>query len=192
MNYTKEEILNLQNDPVFLHELQRIEKEGVEKSDLIALYDVLDSVLLFEREESERVNKIYEEILKIAFQKLHDKLQNRDIFSLDEVSEHLSLRALYEFGIDNFGKKNFEEAKEVFLALSMLSDNPEFRGAMQIHLVGVLKKMVFEEFVDEYIDLESKNDSYFLLYFKDSANGFLHENRNLILNAVREIESRKS
>jgi hypothetical protein len=192
LKYTKEEILNLQNDPVFLNELQKLESDGIQKSDLIALYDVLDTILLFEREESEKVNKIYEEILKIAFETLHKKLQNRDIFSLDEVSEHLSLRALYEFGIDNFGKKNFEEAKEVFLALSMLSDNPEFRGAMQIHLVGVLKEMVFEEFVDQYIDLESKNESYFLLYFKDSANEFLHENKNLIINAVREIESRKN
>jgi hypothetical protein len=192
LKYTKEEILNLQNDPVFLNELQKLESDGIQKSDLIALYDVLDTILLFEREESEKVNKIYEEILKIAFETLHKKLENRDIFSLDEVSEHLSLRALYEFGIDNFGKKNFEEAKEVFLALSMLSDNPEFRGAMQIHLVGVLKEMVFEEFVDQYIDLESKNESYFLLYFKDSANEFLHENKNLIINAVREIESRKN
>jgi uncharacterized pyridoxal phosphate-containing UPF0001 family protein len=191
LKYTKEEISSLQNDPVFLHELQKLEKEGTEKSDIVALYDVLDSILLFEREESERVNKIYEEVLKIAFKKLHEKLQNREIFSLDEVNEHLSLRALYEFGIDNFGKGNFEESKEVFLALSMLSDNGEFRGAMQIHLVGVLKKMKFEEFVDEFIDLESENNSYFLLYFKDSANTFLHENKNLIINAVREIESRK-
>jgi hypothetical protein len=191
LKYTKEEIQSLQNDPVFLHELEKIENDGTQKGDLIALYDVLDTILLFERNESERVNRLYENVLKLAFESLHTKLQSQDIFDLQNTYEYLSLRALYEYGIDKFGKGDFVEAKEIFLALSMLSNNNDFKGAMQIHLVGVLTKMKFEEFVDEYIDLETQNETHFLLYFKDNANNFLQENRELIIKAVREIESRK-
>jgi hypothetical protein len=194
LNYSKEEIVELQNDPSFLDKLNEMEKSGLEDKNLVSLYDVLDSLLLFQEGNSERINKIYEVILEEALHNLKKRLENETLFSLENQIDHYTLRAIYEYGIDKYSKSLFTEAKELFIMLSILTDNSSFKGAMQIHLVAVLKEISLSDFIEEYIDLEElekDEDSFFMLYFKDNANSFLHENSELIRSAMREVRELK-
>ena len=194
MSYTNEEILNLQNDPVFLSELLEKESKAFQTKEIISLYDILDTLLIFESDTKERVNKLYGLIIEEALKNLHIKLEAEQLFNLDEENDHYSLRAIYEYAIEQYNGNRFHEAKELFIMLSILTDNNVFKGAMQIHLISILKKISFEDFLSKFVDMkkmESTNESFFILYFFDIANQFLHENANLIKDVIQEVKNIK-
>lgn len=192
MKYSEEEIESLKDDPVFLDSLQKRESEAFEEQNILKLYDVLDTYLLIEKGSDELINKLYENILELALDKLSHKLQNRETCSLDNDEEHITLRAIYEYAIEHYSTDRLSEASELFLMLSILTENRTFTGAMQIHLVATLKGINFDKFLDDFVDMDmmdNSDESYFLLYFKDSANKFLHENSELITKAVKEMKT---
>lgn len=194
MEYSNEDIINLKNDPVFIDELQKREEEAEKSRDIVKLYDVLDTLLTFGEDETNRVDKIYGSILEMALDTLHSKLKGEELFNLDDEREHYSLRAIYEYGIEQYNHNRLHEAKELFIMLSILTDNSIFRGAMQIHLISILKDIPFNEFIEKFVDMEkmnSSNESFFILYFYDNANQFLHEHSQLIRDAIREVKSIK-
>jgi len=194
MNYSDDEVKNLQNDPVFLNELLERESKAFQNKSIIDLYDILDSLLLFESDTKQRVNKLYGAIIEEAFNILHLKLENEQMFDLNIETDHYSLRAIYEYAIEKYSGNLLHEAKEIFIILSILTDDNIFKGAMQIHLIAVLKNISFEEFLAEFVDMEkmeSANESFFILYFFDSANKFLHENAHLIKTAIQEVKKIK-
>ena len=185
-------IEELKNDPNFLLELNRREEEAKRDRDIIRLYDVLDTLIALEKSDKSRINSIYNLILEIALNSLHSKLESESLFDLDNEYDHYTLRAIYEYGIDHYSHSRFDEAKEIFILLSIVNENPVFKGAMQIHLVAILKKIPFNEFLEKFVDMEameSKNESFFILYFFDSANQFLHQNSQLIIDAIREVKN---
>jgi len=192
LKYSEEEIESLKDDPVFLDSLQKRESEAFEEQNILKLYDVLDTYLLIEKGSDELINKLYENILELALDKLSHKLQNRETCSLDNDEEHITLRAIYEYAIEHYSTDRLSEASELFLMLSILTENRTFTGAMQIHLVATLKGINFDKFLDDFVDMDmmdNSDESYFLLYFKDSANKFLHENSELITKAVKEMKT---
>lgn len=193
MKYSREEIIELERDPLFLNELDKLEVDGKASGDIEKLYDVLDSLLLFEGDHKSRVNIVYEAILEEALKNLHSKLEDSLFFDLNTSKDHLSLRAIYEYAIELYSSKKVEEAKELFIMLSILTENNVFKGAMQIHLVSILKEVEFQDFIHNFVDMEkmdSSNESYFILYFKDVANQFLHQNSSLILEAIQEVRKK--
>jgi len=194
MKYSDNEIKNLQNDPVFLDELQEKEVKAFQSKSIIDLYDILDTLLLFESDTKNRINKLYETIIEEAFKILHSKLENEQMFDLNIEYEHYSLRAIYEYAIEKYSGNLLHEAKEVFIILSILTENNIFKGAMQIHLIAIIQKINFEDFISQFVDankMESENESFFILYFFDSANKFLHENAHLIKKAIQEVKNIK-
>jgi hypothetical protein len=194
LKYSEEEIESLKNDPVFLDSLQKRETEALEEQNILKLYDVLDTYLLLEKGSDEQINRLYENILELALDKLSYKLQSRETCSLDNDEEHITLRAIYEYAIEHYSSGKLHEASELFLMLSILTENRTFIGAMQIHLVATLKNISFDDFLDEFVDIDmmdEQNESFFMLYFRDSANRFLHENSQLITDAVKEMKTVK-
>jgi len=192
MNYTDEEIKSLQNDPVFLAELLEREEKAFQTKNIISLYDVLDSLLLFDSDTKERVNKLYSSIIEGALESLHTKLKGEKLFDVNDENDHYSLRAIYEYAIEQYNGGRFYEAKELFIMLSILTDNNVFKGAMQIHLISILKNIPFEDFISKFVDAEkmkSINKSFFILYFYDEANQFLHNNSNLIQEAIKKVKN---
>jgi len=194
MNYSDDEVKNLQNDQVFLNELLKRESQAFESKSIIDLYNILDTLLLFDSDTKQRVNKLYEVIIEEAFKILHSKLENEKMFDLNVETEHYSLRAIYEYAIEKYSGNLLHEAKEIFIILSILTENNAFKGAMQIHLIAVLKNVAFDQFIEKFVDMdkmESTNESFFILYFFDSANKFLHENGHLIKQAIQEVKNIK-
>jgi hypothetical protein len=188
-----EKIEKLQNDPQFWEELDKLETQGIENKNIVQLYSVLDILLLVKSSEaiSQRINKIYGVIIEEALSRLHAKLEAEEFLDLNRELDHYILRAVYEYGIDHYSKNNLHEAKEIFIFLSIITENNVFRGAMQIHLVSILTNISFQEFLNKFVDMEkmeTENESFFMLYFKDEANRFLHANADLIKKAIREVE----
>lgn len=140
------------------------------------------------------MNKLYSAILENALGNLHQKLENEEMFDLNINSDHYSLRAIYEYGIEQYNGGKLHEAKELFIMLSILTNNNVFKGAMQIHLISILTNMKFEDFLEQFVDMEkmeSSNESFFILYFYDIANQFLHKNSNIIKEAIQNVRNIK-
>ena len=191
---------SLKNDSVFLQTLKEKEIKAISTQDLIQLYDVLDNYLVLERKEDQKtINKIYTAILDKAIENLTQKLETNDFFSFEDEEEHLTLRAIYEYAIEHYSSNSFADARELFLMLSVMTKNNTFKGAMQIHTVATIKKMPFDNFLNEFVDIEQINkidqsgdetkNSYFILYFYDNANQFLHENQELLIDAIQNSKS---
>ena len=194
MRYTDEEIRNLQNDSVFLAELLERESKAIQTKEIIDLYEILDTLLLFDTDTKERINKLYGLIIEGALANLHKKLKGEQLFDLNNDNDHYSLRAIYEYAIEQYNGNKFHEAKELFIMLSILTENNVFKGAMQIHLISILKEIAFEDFLSRFVDaekMESTNESFFILYFQDEANKFLHKNSSLIKDAIQEVKNIK-
>ena len=191
---------SLKNDSVFLQTLKEKETKAINTQDLIQLYEVLDNYLVLERKEDNKtINKIYTVILDKAIENLTQKLETNDFFSFEDEEEHLTLRAIYEYAIEHYSSNAFSDARELFLMLSVMTQNNAFKGAMQIHAIGTIKKMPFDNFLNEFVDIDKINkidktgdetkNSYFILYFYDNANQFLHENQELLIDAIQNSKS---
>ena len=184
---------NLRNNAEFLNQLNEAERTALIEQDIEKLYDVLDTLLLL-GENKERIDNLYNSILETALSYFHHKLEKNENFDLSSYQDHFTLRAIYEFAIEQYRIGAFIEAEELFVMLSIITDHPVFKGAMQIHLISVLKKINFDKFIEEFVDMEkmnSENESFFILYFKEKANSFLHANSSLLVESIKRSQEIK-
>ena len=70
-----EELHEARTNPDFLEYLNVREKEVMESKSISGLYEVLDSLLVLDIDE-ERVHKVYQEILKVSFDNIEDRLKD--------------------------------------------------------------------------------------------------------------------
>ncbi len=184
---------NLRNNTEFINQLNEAERTALIEQDIEKLYDVLDALLLL-GDNNDRIDKVYNSILETALSHFHDKLEQNENFDLSSNRDHLILRAIYEFAIEQYRIGALIEAEELFVMLSIITDHPVFKGAMQIHLISILKKINFDKFIEEFVDMNkmnSENESFFILYFKEKANSFLHANSSLLIDAIKRSQEIK-
>lgn len=65
----KAELHEARTNPEFLNYLEQTRLDAIKTENISALYEVLDSMLILDLDE-EKINAIYETILKIAFEKI--------------------------------------------------------------------------------------------------------------------------
>jgi hypothetical protein len=199
MNASDIKVEELKTDHVFLETLKNKKSEAISQKNIIKLYEVLDNYLFLSRDEDQKtIDEIYSVILDKAIDNLTYKLESNQMFSFEDEEEHMTLRAIYEYAIEHYSSNSFSEARELFLMLSILTENNNFRGAMQIHAVATIKKLSFDDFLDQFVDIEQikkidetgdeTKNSYFILYFYDNANQFLHENKQLLTEALQRAK----
>lgn len=186
-------IEDLRQNSEFLKQLENSENSAIFEKNIEKLYDVLDSLLMLGN-QNERIDKIYNLILEFALSHFHQKLETNENFNLEISNDHYTLRAIYEFAIEQYHSNAFIEAEELFVMLSIITEEPLFKGAMQIHLIAVLKKIEFNKFIEDFVDMERmnlENESFFILYFKDNANKFLHDNACLLRESIKRSQEMK-
>jgi len=164
------------NDPEFEQKLNELEANAFKSEQLTNLYEVLD-ILSGTDSNEERINKIYQSILEIALEHLANKLEAKETFKLEDENELYTLRALYEYAINHYSNNDYKGASELFLMLSILTEEPSIKFTMQLHAVASAEHLKFEDFVDTYIDIETlQNDenAIFMDRFKDGAQEYVN------------------
>jgi len=169
-------MIDNKNDPQFEQKLNELEANALSTQKLKDLYEVLDLLSGSEKDES-RVNNIYQNILEISLELFANKLESKEILNLDDEEELYTLRALYEYAINHYSNNDFKGASELFLMLSILTEDATLAFSMQLHAVCSAENIKFDDFVEKFIDIESlQNDegAIFMDRFKDGAQEYVN------------------
>ena len=92
------ELNEARTNPEFLAYLDHREQEVKEERSISGLYEVLDTLLILDLDE-ERINKVYEEILKLSFDKIEERLKKNEKLSLENDDLYF-VRSFYEHAVE--------------------------------------------------------------------------------------------
>ena len=187
---TQEEIIKASTDPEFLGYLEVREKDVLKSKNISGLYEVLDSLLILDLQE-ERINKIYETILIVAFDSIEKKLKEKSKLTLDN-DDLYYIRAFYEHSIEKWSRDDYKGAKELFFILSQIIEDETLLSAINIKLLACNAKEDMELFYDEKIQHEQEEReekyAYFLLDFKFDTKAYLVENTKTLEKIYEELK----
>ncbi len=191
---TPEDFSDLKNNPEFMMQLKNKEDEAVKAKNVQGMYEVLDTSVMLDL-SSERLDRIYTEILQTVFDRLADKLSKEEFFDINDPEELYTLRGIYEHGIERWSEDDFKGAKEIFLILHYTANDELLSQAMMPHIAAAASQMKLDDFIDELVDTKNPNDheiySFFLTNFKSSVEGFMKEKAGVLEAALGELENLK-
>ena len=191
---TQEEMIKASSDPEFLSYLQTREKDVLESKSISGLYEVLDMLLILDLDE-QRINKIYETILTVAFDTIEKRLKSGVKLSLDnnDNNDKFYIRAFYEHSIEKWSRDDNKGAKELFFVLSQIINDEKLLSAVNIKLLACDANEDMEDFYENKIDhkekVEDEKYGYFLVDFKFDTKEYLNANSNRLKEIYEELKS---
>ncbi len=181
------DIEKLKQDKEFLRNLEREKEKALRTKDIVKMYDVLDTMLALDLQEEE-INRLYQEILQSAFDRLTTMLTDGEKFDFTKEYDEYVARAIYEHALERWDSRDKKGAKELFLVLSFLV--PErYKEAMLMPLVATAKGMSLDEFLERFVAKERiEEESFFFDKFTDNARKFMRENEKLVQEELQKAE----
>ncbi len=176
------ELLEARTNPEFLKYLENKEIEVMANEDLEGLYEVLDNLLILDLDE-QRVNKVYETILRVAFEGIEDRLN--DTKKLNILNEDIYyIRAFYEHAIEKWSQSDFEGATQLFFILSQITEDTKLTNSFKIHLIACAKQIDMDEFYNSSVSKEQMEDDevygYFIVNFTFPTKEYINQNKDLL------------
>jgi hypothetical protein len=184
------ELNEARTNPEFLEFLDTREKEAFEKEDISILYEVLDSLLILDLQEN-RINKIYEKILTISFDKIENRLKENKKLSLDDEDIYY-IRSFYEHSIEKWSCGNIEGAKELLFVLQNIIEDDRLKDSIAVHIVACAKNMTLDDFYDNKVcensSLDDEKYGYFIMNYKFDIQQFLNENDQVLVEETKKLK----
>jgi len=176
------ELNEARTNPEFLSYLDVRQKEVMESRSISGLYEVLDTLLVLDLDEN-RVHKVYEEILKISFDSIEDRLKDEKKLSLDG-DDIFYIRSFYEHSIEKWSLGNFDGAKELFFILTQIVEDQTLVDSIKVHLIACSKKIDMDTFYEEKMIHEQPNVEdkygYFIMHYQFETSKYLNENSSIL------------
>ncbi len=181
------DIEKLKKDKEFLQNLQDEKQKALKSKDIVKMYDVLDTMLALDLDD-EDIDRLYEAILEVAFDRLGDMLMEGKKFDFGKEADEYTARAMYEHAIERWDRRDFNGAKELFGVLSFLVPQ-KWQEAMAIPLVATAKRMELDKFLQEFVDKEKiGEENIFLDAFTDNAKKFFAQNSEVFKEELAKME----
>ncbi len=184
------ELHEARTNPDFLAYLKQREEEVMESQSISGLYEVLDTLLVLDLDE-ERINKIYQEILKVSFDKIEERLKEHKKLSLEN-DDIFFIRSFYEHAVEKWSVQNFKGARELFFILTQIIEDQKLVDSINIHLLSCAKEIDLDDFYERQVDLEAPNSDekygYFILDYKFDTNEYLKEHSNLLEEQFNQLK----
>lgn len=187
---TPNELDDARTNPEFLKYLEEARVNSIKEKNIALMYETLDSMLVLDLDE-EKINSLYEEILKLAFLSVEKLLSKKERLDLNEPNIFY-IRALYEHSIEKWTNENISGAKELFFVIANIIDDEALKDAINCKLIFLNKDMSFDEFYDGFVDLEavSNDEKYgcFLINFNFNTKDFLKDNQNILEEEYKSLQ----
>ena len=178
----KKELHEARTNPDFLKYLEQTRKDALDLKNVPAMYEVLDSYLILDLEE-EKINELYENILKVSFEKIEEIVNSHKQLKL-EGDELFYIRSFYEHAIEKWSYDNFDGAKELLFILTQIVDDEAFVSSLKMHLIMCSEDINLDEFYEEYVDItvENKDEKYgyFIMVYKINQAEFLKDKQTVL------------
>ena len=183
------ELHEARTNPEFLQFLEEKEQSSITNEDLGGLYEVLDNLLILDLSE-DRVNKVYETILRVAFEGMEDRLLDDSKLSLMNDDIYF-IRAFYEHAIEKWSTGNFEGAKQLLFILSQIIDDKKLSSSIKVHLLAVAKELDMDEFYEKQVSVTQMEDDeqygYFIINFNFETKDYIKDNKELLGQLTDEL-----
>ena len=186
----KEQLFEARTNPDFLKYLEEARINSMKAEDIGLMYETLDSMLVLDLDE-EKVNKLYEQILKTSFNNVEKILSKHEKLNL-EGDNLLYVRALYEHAIEKWSYDNFDGAKDLIFVLANIVDDVALVKSLNILIVFLSSSIALDDFYDTKVDLEADVEDekygYFITVFRLDNDEFLNENKNILDTQYKNLK----
>jgi hypothetical protein len=141
--------------------------------------------------DEEKVNKLYEQILKTSFNNVEKILSKHEKLNL-EGDNLLYVRALYEHAIEKWSYDNFDGAKDLIFVLANIVDDVALVKSLNILIVFLSSSIALDDFYDTKVDLEADVEDekygYFITVFRFDNDEFLNENKDILDTQYKNLK----
>ncbi|MDY0052948.1 MAG: hypothetical protein RBR65_10440 [Aliarcobacter sp.] len=186
----KEQLFEARTNPDFLKYLEEARVNSMKAEDIGLMYETLDSMLVLDLEE-EKVNKLYEQILKTSFSNVEKILSKHAKLNL-EGDNLLYVRALYEHAIEKWSYDNFDGAKDLIFVLANIVDDVALVKSLNILIVFLSSNIALDDFYDTKVDLEADVEDekygYFITIFRFDNDEFLSESKDILESEYKNLK----
>ena len=150
--------------------------KAVQNGDIASLYMLEEQA--YNTFEEDMLQDFYANILDMALERLTDTLEAHRVMDMNEVQDFATLRALYEYAMENYSAGKREDASALFEVLGGLSNDKEFSKALKIHWLAAAKKISLDDFLDNIADVEAtqKAETFYISSFDEKEAQKLLEN----------------
>ena len=187
---TPQELSEARTNPDFLKYLEEARVNSIKSKNIELMYETLDSMLVLDLDE-EKINSLYEEILKLSFLSVEKLLNKNEKLDLNEPNIFY-IRALYEHAIEKWTNENLTGAKELLFVIANIINDNILKDALNCMIIFLNKELNFDEFYDGFVDLESDNSDekygYFLINFNFKTVDFLKDNQNILEQEYKNLQ----
>lgn len=110
----------------------------------------------------------YANILDLALERMTNTMENMERLDMNEVQDFATLRALYEYAVEHYSAGSSHDASALFEVIGGLSDDEPFGEAMKIHRSACNASIPFDDFIEEYVDMDAVQNSgkFYIGFFK--------------------------
>ncbi len=186
----QQELQEARTNPEFLNYLKEKEEEMMASKSISGLYEVLDTLLVLDLDET-RINKVYEEILKTSFEQIEERLKEDKKLSLENDDIYF-IRSFYEHAIEKWSMLNFDGAKELFFILTQIVEDEKLTDAIAVHLIACANKVDMDSFYDNDVvhldSVEEEKYGYFIHEFKFDVKEYLSSNAKLLEEQYNQLK----
>lgn len=186
----KDELQEARTNPDFLKFLEENRLKAIEEDNLALMYETLDSMLILDLED-DKINNLYQNILKTAFDKI-EKIVNENK-KLDLKEENLLLvRALYEHGIEKWSYDNFDGAKEIMFVLSNIVDDELLEKSLNVLIIVLSNKVTLDDFYEEKVNNDindiKEEHGYFIVNFNFDIDEYISSNEAVLKKEYENLK----
>jgi len=186
----QKDLQKARTNPEFLNFLKTKETNALKSNNIAELYEVLDTLLILNL-NTDRIDKIYQEILKTSFNQIEKRLTKDDKLTLDNEDIYF-IRSFYEHAIEKWSSNNLNGAKELFFILTQIVSDQKFIDAVNIHLLACAKKQDMDNFYDKDVFHQEKVDkekyAYFIVDFNFDTKEYLNSNKDELANQYDKLK----
>ncbi|KAB7886360.1 hypothetical protein [Poseidonibacter ostreae] len=186
----KEQLNDARTNPDFLKYLEEARVKSIAEKNINVMYETLDSMLILDLDE-EKINKLYEEILKTSFENV-EKIVNKNEKLKLENENLLYVRAFYEHAIEKWSYDNFDGAKELVFVLANITDDEPLEKALNVLLIVLSTRNQLDFFYDTSVDHEKESSEekygYFIMNFKFNTDEFLNDNKETLEKEYKNLK----
>ena len=186
----KKELNEARTNPEFLDYLEETRIKSMAEKNISAMYETLDSMLVLDLDE-DKINKLYEEILKTSFENVEVIVNENKRLDL-EGDNLLYVRAFYEHAIEKWSYDNFDGAKELIFVLANIIDDTILEQALNVLIIVLSQKQQLDTFYDKEVDFEKESEDekygYFIINFNFDKEIFINKNSELLAKEYSNLK----
>lgn len=184
------ELNQARTNPEFLKFLEEQEQKAIEEKSISELYQVLDTLLVLNLDE-ERIHRVYQEILKISFDRIEQRLEEGTKLTLEN-DDIFFIRSFYEHAIEKWSVGNFQGAKELFFILTQIVEDEILLESFSVHMLQCTNSIDMDSFYEQSVahnDQESdERYGYFITSYTFDVKEYLDTNAQQLQDQYEQMK----